>query len=537
VEDANYLTLEGDLRRRLQGVRLVLEIGLDSGTVAQVGSAVADLVPRLQSPVPTLEKKRPALLAVYLVNLGIEHYDGSLWPHQPLRQLSNNELGPAFERVLHALDLEPFDSLGGDLGHRYLTRILAHGGIPKFSAHDYLRLVVDSLRRNAGARADDLVNLWRTQRTAFTGIDEPVRRFLLYGGSVALDFLDRTIDLAAIPPSDVGSNGAGAFGLPEHIVAAYAAWTFTTPGAGGAKGTIRLPRPMVHFDPWSGSGPTADLPAVGPRFRDASWRVAAAQTARLVPASMLDQQSVPLPPAPTWEIEFDNSGEHRTYAYEVLRDSAVVCFDPATGAYVPDTQPIALTDVWMLMPAGTELVAQERSGLEHEARVLAELPTPSGAWHGFVARHIGLDGVRAIQVRSSEGRADGAESWLRVVRPGDRAAIVGEPAGNALAEGGESVYPASPRLRLPLIPGFSDDRWAIRLAGAGVEVATTAGELGRNDDELVSLPLPSDAPFGPFDLTIRGPLGSDLRHRFCVVPGLRVTTPAHLLLPGDGGGA
>ncbi len=534
MDDANYQGLERDLRRRLQGVRLVLEIGLDDATVAQVTAAVAELVPRLHQPVPMLEKKRPALLAVYLVNLGIEQYDGSLWPHQPIRQLSGNDLGPAFERVLHALDLEPFDSLGDDLGHRYLTRILAHGGIPRFSAHDYLRLIVDTLRRNAGARADDLVTLWRTQRTAFTGIDEPVRRFLLYGGSVALDFLDRTIDLVSLPPSEVGATTAAAFGLPDHIVATYAAWTFATPSSGGAKGAVRLPRPIVHFDPWSGSGPAAELPAVGPRFRDASWRVAAAQMARLLPASLLDQQSVPLPPAPTWEIEFDNSGEHRTYAYEVLRDSAVVCFDPSTGVYVPDMQPIALADVWMLMPADTQLVAHGRSGSEQSARILAELPTPSGAWHGFVARHIGLDGVRAIQVRSGGAGADGAESWLRVIRPSDRAALVGEPVADVLAEGGERVYAASPRLRLPLIPGFGDDRWVIRLAGAGVEVATTAAELQRAGEDMVVLPLPTEAPFGSFDVTLRGPLGSDLRERFCIVPGLRVVTPEHLLLPGDG---
>lgn len=535
MDDANYQLLERDLRRRLLGVRLVLEIGLDEATVAQVTAAIADLVPRLHTPVTTLEKKRPALLAVYLVNLGIERYDGSLWPHQPMRQLSNNELGRAFERVLHSLELEPFDSLGGDLGHRYLTRILAHGGIPKFSAHDYLRLVIDTLRRNAGARADDLVSLWRTQRTAFTGIDEPVRRFLLYGGSVALDFLDRTIDLVSLPPSDVGGgSSAAAFGLPEHIVATYAAWRFATPGTSGAKGAVRLPRPIVHFDPWSGAGPSADLPAVGPRFRDASWRVAAAQTARLLAASLLDQQSVPLPPGPTWEIEFDNGGEHRTYAYEVLRDSAVVCFDPATGLYVPDTQPIALPDLWMLMPADTQLVSHGRSGSEQRTRVLAELPTPSGAWQGFVARHIDLNGVRAIQVRSGDTGADGAESWLRVIRPSDRAALVGEPVADVVAEGGESVYAATPRLRLPLIPGFGDDRWVIQVAGTGVEIATTAAELGRDDDEMVVLPLPTDTPCGSFDLTLRGPLGSDLRQRFCVVPGLRVATPAHLLLPGDG---
>ena len=215
MDDANFAGLERDLKRRLQGVRLVLEIGLDGATVSEVMAAVADLVPRLNTPVQTLERKRPAILAVYLVNVGVEHYDGSLWPHQPMRQMSGNDLGPAFERVLHKLDLETFDDLGDDLGHRYLTRILGHGGIPKFSTRDYLRLVIDTLRRNPGARADDLVTLWRTQKTAFFGIDEPVRRFLLYGGPVALDFLDRTIDLVALPPSEVGASPVGAYGLPN----------------------------------------------------------------------------------------------------------------------------------------------------------------------------------------------------------------------------------------------------------------------------------------------------------------------------------
>ena len=276
MDDANFAGLERDLKRRLQGVRLVLEIGLDEATVSQVMAAVADLVPRLNTPVPTLERKRPAILAVYLVNVGIEHYDGSLWPHQPMRQMSGNDLGPAFERVLHTLGLETFDDLGDDLGHRYLTRILGHGGIPKFSTRDYLRLVIDTLRRNPGARADDLVALWRTQKTAFFGIDEPVRRFLLYGGPVALDFLDRTIDMVALPPSEVGASPVGAYGLPIHIVAAYAAWTFGGSGAAGARGAVRLPRPTVRFDPWSGAGPVAELPAVGTRFRNASWRIAGA---------------------------------------------------------------------------------------------------------------------------------------------------------------------------------------------------------------------------------------------------------------------
>ena len=532
MDDANFSGLERDLKRRLQGVRLVLEIGLDETTVSQVMAAVADLVPRLNTPVQTLEAKRPALLAVYLVIVGIEHYDGKLWPHQPMRQMSGNDLGPAFERLLHRLDLETFDDLGDDIGHRYLTRILGHGGIPKFSTRDYLRLVIDTLRRNAGARADDLVTLWRTQKTAFFGIDEPVRRFLLYGGPVALDFLDRTIDLVAMPPSDVGASPLGAHGLPNHIVAAYAGWAFGPSGSAGARGAVRLPRPTVRFDPWSGSGPVVELPAVGTRFRSASWRVAAGPSARVVAASLLDAQQVPLAPAPTWEIEFDNGGERRTYAYEVLRDSAVVCFDPATGSYVPDTQPIALTDVWMMLPPDATLLARDGAGADQAAAVLAELPAPTGAWQGFVAKHVSLDGVRSLVVRTGGVGAPPAEAWVRVIRPGDRPMLVGDVVADVVAEAGERVFAAPPSLRLPFIPGFGDDRWTIRLIGDAIDLTTTVADLQRAGD-MVHLPFGSDAWAGTVDLTLRGPLGSDLRERFCVLPGLRVVTPARVLLPGE----
>ena len=528
------MSIEDELHDRLRGVRLVLEIGLDAETVRRATEVVSQIAIRAPNPEETLGTRVPATLAAFLVSLGVERYDGSLWPHLPVKGLDSTKLGQAFLAAIDVLDLEPFDGLGEDLGYRYITRILAHGGIPKYSTRDYLRLVRDELRRHPGASADELVALWRTRRTAFANIDEPVRRFLLYGGGVAVDFLDRTIELLQIPPSETALSMAETIGLPDYILAEHG----RTPAAalqraGPAAGAPRLPRPLVRFDPWGGIGPVVELPAVGARYRNAAWQVASDSRTRILDASLIETRIVPLDPAGSWEVGFDDgSGLGRTYAYECLGTSPLICFDPAAGAYVSDARPVALDHVWVIVPRDAQLTGIDGSGATVEIPVRAELPALSGAWTGFTARHLGLDGMRAIHARLETPGAELVESWTHVVRSADRPAVVGSAIDHVTGDVGEAVYGAMPRLRVPVVAGFGDDRWTVAIKGPGFEMSGSVADLGRQGDSVL-IPAPTGPVTGAFDVSVRGPLGSDLRTRFFLVSGLRVETPTKVLLPDD----
>jgi small subunit ribosomal protein S1 len=525
--------IEDELEQRLRGVRLVLEVGLDADTVARVREVAAAVAGRSSDPEWLLATQLPAVLVTFLVADGVDFYDGSFWPRLSVRGLDGTKLGQGFERAIRTLDLEPFDDLVDDNALRYVAPILAHGGIPKYSTRDYLRLVSRELRRHTDASAEELVALWRSRRTAFVDIDTPVRRFLVYGGGAALDLLDRTIELLKLGADDVQLGVAERLGLPRHLIETYLALGPDRAGLAASPGA-RLPRPAVRFDPWGGLGPVVELPSVATRFRGAAWRVAGDGRSRVFDASLLDSQVVPVDAAGAWEVTFEEAGGlHRDYAFECLGESPIVCFDPASGDYVADTRPIALDEIWALVPDGTELSGLRADGATAPLTQVAELPKPAGSWTGFQAVHLSLSGVRAVTVRlDTPGAEQAATGLIRVIRPTDRPALTGKPLSNVIGVYGDPVFAAVPALRVPIIAGFGDDRWTLRVKGSEAELDATLADFERVGD-IIALPEHEALSFGAVDVSLRGPLGSDLRARFVVVPGLSVEVPDRILLPTD----
>jgi len=480
-----------------------------------------------------LATKLPAVLVTFLVADGVDFYDGSFWPRLSARGLDGTKLGQGFERAIRELELEQFDDLVDDNALRYVAPILAHGGIPKYSTQDYLRLVSRELRRHADASAEELVSLWRSRRTAFINIDTPVRRFLVYGGAAALDLLDRTIELLKLTANEVRLGGAERLGLPGQIVETYLTLGLD-PATVTATTSARPPRPAVRFDPWGGLGPVVELPSVATRFRGAVWRVAGDGRSRTFDASLLDSQVVPVDAAGSWEITFEGPNDlQRDYAFECLAESPIICFDPANGDYVADTRPLALDEMWALVPDGTELKWLQSDGSEAPLSALSELPKPAGSWTGFQALHLSLRGVRALRARlSTPGAKQAAEGLVRVIRPADRPSVTGAPLEKVVSVSGDPVFASLPMLRVPIIAGFGDERWALSVKGPGAAFDGTLAALERVGD-VVALPQHEALSFGSAEVSLRGPLGLDLRTRFVIVPELSVATPDRILLPAD----
>src|SRR6266446_2091683 len=207
------LQLEQSLSVRLRSCRLVFEI-LDDATITESLAVVAWLKRQSPDPVSLLIARYPAVLSAYLVSEAIEKYEGgTFWPHftLPTKQADQTALGTAFIKALGNFGLETFEFLSVQ-GMKYVTPILAHAGIPRYCVGDFFhRLLIPQLRRGFGASAGELLAVWRARQTAFVGIDVPVKRFVLYGGSPAVDLVDRCIDLIAhkaggspASPADLG---------------------------------------------------------------------------------------------------------------------------------------------------------------------------------------------------------------------------------------------------------------------------------------------------------------------------------------------
>jgi hypothetical protein len=409
--------------------------------------------------------------------------------------------------------------------------MLAHGGIPKYCLADFFSLLLRDMDRVDGD-ATDLLSFWRTRKSAFFGIDAPVRRFLLYGGELARDVLDRTIDMVreytrtdTVPrPDDIG--------LPPYVVAAFRQREEKAP-LPSVRGKRRLARPKVSLDPWSTSGPQLLLPPV-PVGAGASWRVLADGLLDRVRASPHETRHIRLSPAKAWTITLtDAASTLSEISIEGMDDLPALFFDPVDGALIGPGTGLRLDEAWVLAPSGTRLNGIDPLGEIQPLTVVQQLPGPTGAWSGFALRHVNLVGVRAISVRKNAGTP---ERRITVRPPAERARIVGEPIPHVATEDGMAVFASLPEIVLPRESALGRSEWRIRLGVDGNwenldTAAPSYGAAGLCIDETVSTHRASK-----IGLVVQGPLGADLRVSFVYVPGLEVTCPQRVILPGDSHG-
>jgi hypothetical protein len=191
---------------------------------------------------------------------------------EPRRQgLDQDQLGSGFLRAIRILRLETFDLFAEEGALKYVAPILAHGGIPRYCLKDFFfNLLVPELRRSGSADAAELLAIWRTRKTAFQGIDRPVKRFLLYGGDAAVDLLDRCVELVSETARTGVLPSPDEVGLPPYLMKEFSSGPVHTAKLGPGRS---LPRPRVRLDPWDPLGPVLELPPLPRNIDDGVWRV------------------------------------------------------------------------------------------------------------------------------------------------------------------------------------------------------------------------------------------------------------------------
>jgi hypothetical protein len=519
--------LERALRERLVGRRLVAEIGLDAKAHEAIVEAITQVLRRRNDP-RLVGSAYPALLVCYLVGHGIYGYaQGAFWSTVTVSGIDDS-FGPVFERAVRALGLETFeDMVAGDNAQRYVAPILAHGGIPKYSLDDLFKLVLKDAGKAADAR--DLIGLWRARKSAFFGVDKPVRRFLLYGGALGSDFLDRCLDLVQSYARTGTVPKPDEVGLPAHVVVGFQRFKARIPPELRRAHEQRWPRPQIRLDPWGSAGPELNLPPVDASGR-VVWHLQADGQLDRVEASRHDPKTVRLRPSRSWTVSLLEDGlTLRETTFEGIEADEVpaLFFEPASGRLVEVGAGLRADELWMLSPPQARI---EGIGPEGAAALedLGELPDPTGAWSGYRLRHVTLDGMRAVAVSMEGGR----ERRLTVRSPAGRPTLVGSPLAGVMTSEGMPVYPTLPEVAFPA--GADRTGWVVRLTVGGKTTTVAAESLPGGPEGLALDSLCDAAAVATIDLLVRGTsLGSDLRVAFAYVPGLQVKRPDRLLLPGD----
>ena len=284
-----------------------------------------------------------------------------------------------------------------------------------------------------------------------------------------------------------------------------------------------LPRPAIRIDPWDPSGVVLLLPPVN-AAPGASWRLHADGQLERFQASAFESRQVRLRPAKSWGVLLDSGEDSLDLTFEGLDDIPGLLFEPSTGRLLPAGAGLRADEIWVLTPGEIRLDGIKSDGTRDTIDEVQELPDPTGDWSGFALRHLSLGGLRAVSF------VDGSRRERRVsVRPGaERPRLVGTPVPGVTTSEGEDVFSALPEIELPTGGDFPPSAWQ-----AKVGVDGTWGLIEADDDGIIDLAGQLGRICTVVSLVVQGPLGSDLRTRFALVPGLQVERPDRLLFPQD----
>ena len=434
------------LRERLQGHRMVFELGLDEDEFRRFRRPL--FVALRRQTVEMVARQFPALLATYMTYAGVLLYQGGdYWGslHPSLKE-PEAEAGRHFMDAVGALGLERFDRIvTEERAWRWVSRILAQGGIPRSCLAPFADLVVREVEAGAPDGAA-LLATWRTRGALLTQLHVPTRRFLLYRRQEAADLVDRCIELVRDGAGLGKQPTAADAGLPQYVVDAFAAVATVQRTARQRVGES-VPRPQIRLEPYDGLGAVVALPRVASDQLGGVWRVeAGGQVHRHEPSSYASD-TVRLPPAQSVEAEFLTAeGIRRRWSFELLGSRAVAFFDPATQQLMRVSGALSASEVWLLCAAGVNIGARFADGVRPPREIQA-LPPPSGWWNGFVLHHLDLDNVRELVLD------DGREATVRILvappraRPALRgpATRFGHRAGRPSSLQRHSIHRSSPR--------------------------------------------------------------------------------------------
>ena len=559
---------EAQLAPQVRTVELLGEIPITADECAQLGQAIGRYVKRWghAKALRALQRDYPCAFAVYLVAQGVHGYKGGDYWTEVIEVTGFSpqftwQVGRAFEQVLEDLHLPLFYDMRAERAHRYISLILAHGGVPNYCLPDLFENVLQpSLRGEyADMSAAEYIDEWQWHARAQHFTDKPVLRFLTYGDRVAEDFFQRCREMAR-EYLDAGEvPNADQVGLPARVARAYGKW-IAEQGADQVHRESgdrwRLRKPEIVVDPW-GEGVLLDLPpqqvpatVIHAQF---AWEVEADESLPPIPVrvrrSGFDWHTTPESavlrhPQPEYTVSFLVDGARkRTWHYPGMTGQCpLLVFDADRGTLLAWRHSLPARCLGLVYPAGTEL------RVEGESRLVEELPRMPWGWANYQGQQWDLAQASCLTLVK-----DGDEILtvpLRLDEAMQRPHLVGgEPLMAGRSELQAPVYVGSPpSVRIPLTgrgtPEQEFSRWRLTLynkwtAEPSVRVSQTLADLqsqvqlgdGYVDLALRSPGLLGPSPIGNYTVRLRGPLGRGAEFTLRIVSHLVLCGHEPLYLP------
>ena len=539
---------------QLRGVELVGEIPISKDELSLLAHLFRDAFSQhsAKEVLEAIEKLAPASFVIFLVGQGVYGYNGGdYWSsvEEALGCKTGFVFGQTFERIIRRHRLASFEELQKK-STRYVSLILAHGGVPVYSLDDYFsNYVLTSIHRPQymGLDGEEALNALLSS-SVVTTTDKPVTHFFEYGGKVALDIYNRSRRLLLQWQPGQTIPSIEETGLPRHMVEHFVNWAKTkqpviTPIRNNRN---RLQRPEFCLDPW-GLGIFLKLPSQSVPVLDAAdcrWIIQTESNTQEV-AIEIDSQGY------TREITIRMDMVSDAYTVKFVQGNAefewifdaqnsIYVFDPNQGTFSPR---LTNNEVWIIYPQQMELIITEGDGYQTE-----ELPSLPGNWTSLKAEGWELTNAReitffkqGIPLKVYEIKQ---QEWIQPPFLSGGARLQTNLAGN------DALFVGSPpRIRIPVLDGIDLqdllERWRISIKPIGFadpenacqirlsELPNTALSISNYgiDILLEHENLLNTRPSGVFQLIMWGPLGQDVTYKISCWPECDISGINELYIP------
>jgi DNA-directed RNA polymerase alpha subunit len=557
---------EARLAPQVRQVELLGEILITPEERTRLGQAIGRLFLKSsgrRKGMAIMRERYRCCLATFMVAQGLYGYEGgNYWDgvfSVTRYRNASADFGQAFVEIVEELGLPIFPDLIAAGAQPRVSLILAHGGIPRYCLPDFFdHMLQPALHRPqyAGMTASELINEWN-RHSAGLFVDKPVLRFLVHGGRVAEDFVQRCLELARESSETGLVPQATDIGLPSWVVESYEEWAREHGTAVESRSDQwRLRKPRIVVDPW-GLGvhvelPPQQLPAAAAQSTIV-WQVEADRDKHQIHVQVrksgLDWKSSPesrqlTRPSEGIQVSLlvDDQVMRIWQFVGVGADRPLLAFEPESGSLVQWQRSLPVGQLGLLFPEDTQLRIQGGSA---QVELLPRLPWDWRSYRGEVWQ---------LEEGSTLGLFRGdRELLLLPVRQDDTGQRPRLAGGSLFSPGVEAAEPplyvgCPPRVRIPLSGRLSPEeemsRWRISVRNRWPAVPTL--HLTKRLDEIadqlvpgdgfVDVPLDhtnllGDAPMGGFSIRLRGPLGRDAELALRILPELIIAGQNTLYLP------